>query len=121
MHDLYHFTGGDLDTSSTGDVRTASASDRVKQRILRRLLTNPGDYLFHPQYGAGLGKKIGEAVRPGEWKALISGQMLLEEAVASHPPPLVRLKHIEGGISVSVSFTEAMTGAPETLIFDVTR
>ncbi|TPE14910.1 phage tail protein [Pantoea vagans] len=121
MHDLYHFTGGDLAPSSTGDLRTVSASDRTKQRILRRLLTNPGDYVFHPEYGAGLGKKIGEAVRPGEWKALISGQMLLEEAVASHPPPVVRLNRIEGGISVSASYTDAMTGTPETLIFDVTR
>ncbi|MER5029668.1 phage tail protein [Pantoea anthophila] len=121
MHDLCHFTGGDLDVSSTGDLRTASDSTRTKQRILRRLLTNPGDYVFHPEYGAGLGKKIGEAVRPGEWKALISGQMLLEEAVASHPPPVVKLMRIEGGVSVSVSYTEVMSGAGETLHFDITR
>lgn len=121
MHDIYHFTGGDLDTSATGDLRTSSASDRVKQRILRRLLTNPGDYIFHPEYGAGLGRKIGETLMPGEWKALITGQMLLEEAVASYPPPVVKLTRIEGGVSVSVSYTEAMTGSAETLLFDVTR
>lgn len=121
MHDLYHFPGGDLDSSSTGDLRTASASDRTIQRILRRLLTNPGDYVFHSEYGAGLGKKIGEAVRPGEWKALISGQMLLEQAVASHPPPAVKLALIEGGISVSIAYTDAITGTPETLHFDVMR
>lgn len=121
MYDLYHFTGGDLDSSSTGDLRTASAGNRTKQRILRRLLTNPGDYLFHPEYGAGLGKKIGEAVISGEWKALISGQMLLEEAVASHPPPVVNLTQIEGGVSVSIAYSDALTGMPETLNFDVTR
>ncbi|WP_337021814.1 phage tail protein [Pantoea anthophila] len=121
MHDLYHFTGGDLDSSSAGDLRTASGSDRAKQRILRRLLTNPGDYIFHPEYGAGLGKKIGETAEPGEWRALIIGQMLLEKAVASDPPPVVKLISIEGGISISVSYTDAMTGSPESLTFDITR
>lgn len=121
MHDLYHFAGGDLNSSSTGDLRTASGSDRTKQRILRRLLTNSGDYLFHPEYGAGLGKKIGEAVRSGEWKSLISGQMLLEDAVAPHPPPVVNLTLIEGGVSVSIAYSDALTGMPETLNFDVTR
>lgn len=110
-----------MDDSSTGDLRTASGSDRAKQRILRRLLTNPGDYLFHPTYGAGLGKKIGESVKPGEWKALIVGQMRLEASVASHPPPVVKLALIEGGVSVSLAYTDAMTATPETLHFDVTR
>jgi len=121
MHDLYHFTGGDLDASSTGDLRPASGSEYEKQRILRRLMTNSGDYLFHPEYGAGLGKKIGEPVRAGEWKALISGQMLLENSVASHPPPVVKLALIESGVSVSLVYTNATTGAPEMLHFDVTR
>lgn len=121
MYDIYHFTGGGLEGSATGDLRTASGSERVKQRILRRLLTNPGDYVFHPEYGAGLGKKIGETVRPGEWKALISGQMLREETVASHPSPEVKLTLIQGGVSVSVAYTDAMTGSRETLCFDVMR
>jgi len=121
MHDLYHFIGGDLDASSTGDLRPASGSEYVKQRILRRLMTNPGDYIFHPEYGAGVGKKVGEAVQPGEWKTLITGQMLLEDAVASHPPPEVKLFLIQNGVSVSLAYTDSKTGSPEILHFDVTR
>lgn len=121
MLDLYHFPGGDLEVASAGDLRTASGSNRAKQRILRRLLTNPGDYLFHPEYGAGLGKKVGEPVRPGEWRTLIRGQMLLEDSVASHPPPVVKLALIQNGVSVSLAYTDATTNSPETLHFDVTR
>jgi len=121
MYDLYHFTGGDLEGSSTGDLRATTGSACGKQRILRRLLTNPGNYLFHPEYGAGLGKKVGETVKPGEWKALIIGQILLEESVASHPPPVVKLTLIGGGVSVSLAYTDAMTGSQETLSFNVTR
>lgn len=121
MFDLYHITGGDLDVSPAGDLRPVDQQERGRQRILRRLLTNPGDYLFHPGYGAGLGKKVGENIHPGEWRALIAGQMLLEESVSSSPPPHVRLSLIESGVSVSVSYTDALTGTPETLSFDITR
>lgn len=121
MQDIYHFTGGDLDSSSTGDLRTATGSEYTKQRILRRLLTNQGEYLFHPDYGAGLGRKVGETVKSGEWKALISGQMLLEDTVARIPPPAVKLALIEGGVSVSIAYTEAVTGLSESLHFEITR
>lgn len=121
MHDIFHVIGGDLEVSSTGSLLTSSGSERAKQRILRRLLTNPGDYVFHPTYGAGLGKKVGEAVKLGEWKALITGQMLLEEAVASKPPPEVKLTRFEEGVSVSLTYTDALSGSQEILSFDITR
>lgn len=47
--------------------------------------------------------------------------MLLEEAVAHYPPPVVKLVLIEGGVSVSIVYTDALTGTPETLHFDVAR
>ena len=100
MQDICHFTGGDIDSSSTGDLRTATGSERTKQRILRRLLTNPGEYLFHPGYGAGLGKKVGEPVKPGEW---------------------IKLMLIQGGVSVSSAYIDAMTGMQESLHFNVTQ
>ncbi|MGP2486906.1 phage tail protein [Pantoea ananatis] len=121
MYDIHHYVGGDLSTSPAGDLRPVSASERGKQRILRRLMTNPGDYVFHPGYGAGLGRKIGENVNPGEWKALITGQMLLEDSVAVSPPPSVSLALIDGGVSVSIQYTDATSGISETLSFDVTR
>lgn len=121
MYDLWHLTGSDLDVTAAGDLRPVSGSERAKQRILRRLLTSPGEYLFHPEYGAGLGKKVGETVNPGEWKALIRGQMLLEEAVAPAPPPTVKLSLTEGGVSVSVAYTDATAGTTEILSFDVRR
>lgn len=121
MYDIYHYTGGDLSTSPAGDLRPVTGTERGKQRILRRLMTNPGEYVFHPDYGAGLGQKVGQNVNLNEWKALISGQMLLEEAVASNPAPSVSLSLIDGGVSVSVRYTDATSGTPETLSFDVTR
>jgi len=119
MYDIWHFTGGDLNISPAGDLRPVSSMERGKQRILRRLMTNPGEYLFHPEYGAGLGAKVGDVVHVNEWKALIRGQLLLEEAVAQQPPPEVTLSLISQGVSVIIRYTDAIAGTPETLIFDV--
>jgi len=121
MYDLYHFVGGDLSTSPTGDLRPVSDTDRGTQRVLRRLMTNPGEYMFHPEYGAGLGQKVGQTVNLNEWKSLILGQMLLEDAVAVTPVPAVTLTIIPEGVSAYITYTDATTGTPATLSFDVTR
>lgn len=121
MYDLYHYIGSDLSTSPTGDLRPVDSTERGKQRILRRLMTNPGDYIFHPEYGAGLGQKIGQSVNINEWTALILGQMLLEDCVAQDPEPTVTITIITEGVSVYATYTDATTGTPATLSFDVTR
>lgn len=121
MQDLYHYIGSDLSTSPTGDLMPVSDIERGKQRVLRRLLTNPGDYIFHPDYGAGLGQKVGEILNVGEWTALIRGQMLLEDCVASQPAPTISLKSIQDGVTVSIAYTDAPSGQPATLSFSLTR
>lgn len=121
MYDIYHYVGGELSTSPAGDLRPVTGTERGKQRILRRLMTNPGDYVFHPDYGAGLGKKVGQNVNLNEWKGLISGQMQLEDAVASDPAPSVSISLVDGGVSVTISYTDSTSNTPETLSFDVTR
>lgn len=121
MYDLYHFIGGDISKSPTGDLRPVTGSERGTQRILRRLMTNPDEYIFHPEYGAGLGRKIGQTVNKNEWEALIRGQMLLEDCVAQTPTPQITLTLINEGVSVFIQYTDAVSGIPETLSFDVTR
>lgn len=121
MYDLWHYIGGDLKSSSTGDLGQASGPERGKQRILRRLMTNPGDYLFHPAYGAGLGSKVGAGLSPAELKTLISGQMLLEACVAPVPPPVVSLTLVEQGVSVQIRYHDSVSGTAQSLLFDLTR
>ena len=46
MNDLAHFYGNDINTSPTGDLMPIDGTGKGQQRILRRLLTNPGDLIF---------------------------------------------------------------------------
>lgn len=121
MKDLYHFIGADLNISSTGDLQPVETSMRGQQRILRRLLTNPGDYIFHPEYGAGLPGRVGQIVDIPKIRALIRGQIMLEEAVSKTHEPVIEVQQILGGISVSIRYNDAKTNAVQTLSFDVSK
>lgn len=117
--DIGHVFGGDLETSNAGDLATVSAVTRSTQRVLRRLLTPPGTYIFHPEYGAGLPKYVGDVVDVAEVTALIIGQMLLEASVIRTPPPEVTVTETTDGISVFISYLVAPDRQPAALSFDV--
>lgn len=125
LSDLDHYVGNDLAASGTGDLQAVSGTVRGQQRIVRRLLTNPGDYIFHPEYGAGLPKWIGRNADLAEIRGLIRGQILLEDVVAKNPEPVVVVAPIPtsqgGGFAVSIAYTDAAAGQPATLSFDVTE
>ncbi|MEJ7685616.1 MAG: phage tail protein [Variovorax sp.] len=121
MTDLYHFIGGDLSDSATGDVLQVEGLEQTSQRILRRLLTNPGDYIWHPNYGAGVGKKIGTLLDVRAITGLIRSQIFLEANVARTPAPVIAVSAIANGISVRIQYYDGSTGKLATLAFDVNR
>lgn len=121
MQDLYHYIGSDLSASATGDLQPVDSTVKGQQRILRRLLTNPGTYIWHPEYGAGLPAKIGDLIDLPAIRALIRGQMLLEDAVAKTPAPVIDLQVIPEGLAAQIQYVDAVTKTPQTLSFSVTK
>ncbi|MDY7559975.1 phage tail protein [Pseudomonas sp. CCC3.2] len=121
MNDLNHYVGGDLSLSPTGSLSTVSGIERGKQRILRRLITNPRDYLFHPEYGAGLGQYVGALTNIPQIISLIRGQILLEDCVAETPNPVISVSSQNDTLSATISYTDAPSGEPVTLSFEVNR
>lgn len=119
LADVGHFWGGDVFTSASGDLQKVSRADRSKQRVLRRLLTNPGDLLFHPGYGAGLPRRVGSNLDVDEITAVIRQQMGLEVSVAQTPPPVISVSEITNGVQVSVDYTVLPDRQPVSLAFSV--
>ena len=120
VFELSHFMRADLQFSGTLDLAIAGAAERSKQRVLRRLLTNPGDYIWHPEYGAGLPRRIGDPLNVPELKALVVSQMFLEKGVARSPRPTVDVSEIGDGTGryvITVSYTDFETGQPAVLRF----
>lgn len=121
MTDLSHYIGGDLSVSATGDVQQSDGLTQTSQRILRRLLTNPGDYIWHPNYGAGLGRKVGTLLDVRAITGLIRSQVFLEAAVARTPAPIITIKPLANGLSARIQYYDGTTGKLATLAFDVNR
>jgi len=117
--DIDQLLGSDINTTQSGDLATVSAVERSRQRILRRLFTNPGTYIFHPGYGAGLGREVGAVSNVAEVTALIRGQMLLEASVIRSPEPKVTVTPTAAGLSVDIQYLVAPDKQPAALSFDV--
>lgn len=121
MNDLSHYIGSDLNLSITGGLQLVDGTMKGQQRVLRRLLTNPGEYMFHPNYGAGLGALVGSVSDVAKITALIRGQILLEQAVARVPAPEITVSAITNGVSVYIRYTDAVSRAAQVLSFNVNR
>ena len=118
--DLAHWFGQDLNVAASGDLLTVDGTLKGQQRVLRRLLTNPGDYIWEPTYGAGLASKIGQPFDAEACAALVKSQIFLEAAVSRIPAPTITVTQISNGLFVSIAYTDSETGSPVALSFSVT-
>lgn len=119
MADIGHYFSGDLQVGATGDLLVADSFLESNQRILRRLLTNQGDYLWQPKYGAGLPKRIGMPRDDAETTSLVTSQMYLEDSVSQNPAPQVLASPIANGLNMQIQYVEKESSQPVTLSFQV--
>ncbi|MDR5729323.1 MAG: phage tail protein [Terriglobia bacterium] len=95
----------------------------LNQRIIRAILTPPGTYIWHPTYGAGLGRFVGRALSVEEYaliKSLIFSVVMVEPDVQKQPPPTITYQaDATGLLSAAISYIYAPTGVPQTLNFNV--
>jgi len=118
LSDLDQTFGGDISVNNTHDLLLASGVTLCQERILRRLLTNPGDYIWQPSYGAGLRQYVGSVGKINEIVRVIKTQMALEPGV-SNPQPAVT--YLQNGLSVTITFTDTQTQQPTILSFEVNQ
>jgi phage baseplate assembly protein W len=94
--------GGDLSVGPGGDIGVAPVEIEIQQRLTRRLLTTPGEYIWHTEYGAGLGTFVGEPCSPGLIESTILNQLQHEALVAMNPSPTVQTdQSLAGSISTT--------------------
>ncbi len=105
MYDIYLEWGTDLSVGSNGDLALVNGSTQTNQRVMRRLLTNPGDYIWNLAYGAGLGSFVGSTADLLDIEAVIRNQISLEAAVPSTPAPNVMVQTIAVGGYVVADIT----------------
>jgi hypothetical protein len=116
MPDLSHYFGGDLSTGPSGDIATVTGSTETQQRIVRRLATNTGAYIWQLPYGAGLPAMIGNPVSESQIRGIVVEQMAMEAGVDQTQPVGVKTTGTNlGSIGVTISYTDAASGQATTL------
>jgi hypothetical protein len=122
MADIAHQWGSDLSLGPGGDIALAAGSALGQQRVLRRLLTNPGDYIWQLGYGAGLAALIGSPAEASRIAAVIRSQIFKESIVAQTPEPVITVQAANDGSNsfyAVIAYVDANTGVTQTLSFPV--
>jgi phage baseplate assembly protein W len=120
MPDLSHFYGSDLSVGPGGDLATVDGTQLGQQRVLRRLLTNPGDYVWNPGYGAGLSQFVAQPANAARIRSVIRSQIFQESVVARTPEPVIDIEaNVSGTVTVQIRYADATTGETQALSFTV--
>lgn len=115
MSDLNHTLGGDLGIASNGDIAIVSGSILGQQRVVRRLLTNAGDYIWQLTYGAGLPAMIGMPVDTATISGIVRSQIFLESAVAQSPAPMIAVEAESSIVSLQINYSDATDITTQTV------
>jgi hypothetical protein len=127
MADIATWFGNDVSLSVSGDLQQVDGLERGRQRILRRLLTNsnndglPADYIWHPTYGCGCPRRIGETRDINSISTAIRSQIMSEESVSKNPLPTIIVNPIPDGVYVSVKYIDVETGLQAILSFNINQ
>ncbi len=123
--DLHHYWGNDLSLSANGDLLSVDGVTETNQRILRGLMTAAPEYVFHADYGAAIGKHVGDALSFADYskiKSDIRSIVLRDPNVAALPAPMMDFKSLPTGyLTVSIVYTYKPTGQLQTLSFNVSK
>jgi len=119
MADLNSPWGGDLQISATGDLALVDGDQRAQQRIIRRLFTNLGAYIWHTDYGASIPARIGSNLDVSLFQAVVYSQIMLEDSVSQSPPPIVKVTQIApDAVGCVITYYAIADGLQKTLTFD---
>ena len=110
--DIQHAMGFDISLASTGDLALVDGDEAVRERVLRRLLTVQGAYIWQPAYGGGLTQFVGAVTNAALIQSVVRSQMILEPSVARQPLPTVSLSSVGNGtVTATITYASASTTA----------
>jgi hypothetical protein len=125
----------DLTLTPSGSIQMATGWTQVRQRIVRRIITNPArqlpdgtfqvaDDIFAPTFGVGLGSLVDQAFDQdfqAELERKIAQGVLQDEDVNSTIPPSIIFQRPNPATLVIVIGVTLLTGQPGTISIQVTN
>jgi hypothetical protein len=126
----------DFQVTPSGSLQLAVGWDEVRQRIIRRVVTNPAqqlpdgttttpDYVFHPDYGIGLGAMVDQDVND-DFLRKVEGKItrgILQDAsvTATSTPPSIQFYRPSPDTLWAVASVEATGTGPGIIQFAISK
>jgi hypothetical protein len=131
--DFYLDWNSDLIITPSGSIQTAVGWDQVRQRIIRRIITNSAqqlpdgvmtaaDYLFHPKFGVGGGALVDQDVSDdyiAKLEQIISRGVLEDVDVDSSVPPSIKFSRPNNDTLWAIVSVVLKSGKPGQLALKV--
>jgi hypothetical protein len=111
--------GGDLELAPNGSLKLVDGLLRGQQRVIRRLMTILGEYIWHIDYGASVPRRVGDTLDTTLIESVIRSQIHLEAVVAPSPVPAITVEPIPSGVLVRIAYADASSGQQLELAFEV--
>ena len=123
----------DFIITPSGSIQTAVGWDRVRQRIIRRIITNsaqqlpdgtmtPADYVFHPDFGVGGGALVDQNVDEAyiaKLEQIISRGVLEDADVDSTTPPSIQYSRPDADTLMVIVSVVLKSGLPGQIALQV--
>jgi len=109
MPDLTHMYSTDLSVDNAGDLMLSQGTQAGTERVIRRLMTSQGDYIFQLDYGAGLPSYLGQPAAVPQIMGVIRQQMSLEDIVSQDPIPAVNVGLYNNTVTASIQYRDSDT------------
>lgn len=120
MPDLAHVYGNDLSVSANGDLALSDGTTLGQERVLRRLLTAPGAYIWQLDYGAGLPRFVGEVANKARIAAVARSQIHREDIVARTPAPVITVDvQPNSVVTLDIQYVDTATQAAAGVNFSL--
>ena len=121
--DISHEIGDDIRLDSTNDLAFVFDTDETNQRIMRRLFTNKGTYIWNAKWGASIPWKVGETLSLELYNLVVNevtAAVLEDEDVAKDPPPEISIKTTNNGLICYIRYYNTSSDKHDTISFRVT-
>lgn len=122
--DVHEGNEADTHVTPSGDYLTVEGREALRQSLIRRLITDPGEWAYIPEYGAGLRSYVKERRTPervAEMKDRCRTQALRDPRVAT--VDRVEIENFEGGCKILLVVSPKAGPArakPVTVLVEIT-
>lgn len=99
--DVHHIIGDDILLDKSNDLAFVFDTDETNQRIMRRLFTNKGTYIWNAKWGASIPWRVGDTLSAEVYREIVNeirAAVLEDGNVAKDPLPEITIEQSSNGL-----------------------